>query len=564
LHIKHLATMTEMGNAAHPPQPQDGADGLPPVSVPIAPSDSVKGAAGQGSGFWRANLPQPSEVDQPDPDLAASNPSPTEARRDRAALFETPMPPMAPPPPPDFGRRDRPGASPVQPFAQTFADTLAQNAAGSDAIALMAERAALKKRITQLEEALEECRATLELQLLHAQAQDDLLTQQGEEMEAASATVEGLLGELESLREEAEGQLTRLQDEIDQLQQRSEIAEARVAELEQRLEQREQDGQRQGILTETLSRQLEASQARVAQLERACALLQQRNLERATQLAQAEQLGQELRSRLHRQQRQTLQFRAALEQCLDLQGRQHIPDVVAADEPDSVLAELLDQGATDGDAASGDPIALETTEVSGDRGGIHPWAPLAAASDQDLPQQADPAITPLVRVELPSFGHSGSLVRDGALKAEEILALLDWQLDRRDHGDAPPASAEPTDAVESPVQTPVNRDRPRGAIRVGLWDENTEEPKIQHSEQGDQQIADALPPVAQILEDGADLLEPAATESPRDRQPLNLPEPHAIAAPAPERRAPAPILPSDVAGRRRRPSLAAVELPRFC
>ncbi|GAB4343306.1 MAG: hypothetical protein Fur0042_06190 [Cyanophyceae cyanobacterium] len=542
------------------------------MSVPIASSDSSKGAAGQGSGFWRANLPQPSDVGQPDPNIqdvpeqASSQPSPTDGRRDRAALFEMPMPPMAPPPLPDFGRRDRPAPAPVQSFAQTFGD----NAGGSDAIALMAERSALKKRITQLEEALEECRATLELQLLHAQAQDDLLTQQGEEMEAASATVEGLLGELESLRDDAEQQLTRLQDEIGQLQQRSEMAEARVAELETLLSQREQDGQRQGILTETLSRQLEASQARVAQLERACALLQQRNLERATQLAQAEQLGQELRSRLHRQQRQTLQFRAALEQCLDLQGRQHIPDVVAADEPDSVLAELLDQGAVDGDATPADQISLEAAEVSGDRGGIHPWAPLAAAaSDQDLPPQADPAISPLVRVELPSFGHSGSLVRDGALKAEEILALLDWQLDRRgepDRADVAPAAAEPAaktnEAVESPAQPPVNRDRPRGVIRVGLWDEKTEEPGVHRDRDDDHNSTDALPPIAQILEDGADLLAP---ERPRDRQPLNLPEPHAIAAPVPvpERRASAPILPSDVAGRRRRPSLAAVELPRF-
>jgi hypothetical protein len=560
--------MTEMGNAAHPPQPQDGADGLPPVSGPIAPPSSIS----QGTGFWRANLPQPSEAGPPDSDPAPFKPSQTEARRDRAALFETPLPPMAPPPPPDFGRRDRPGASPVQSFAQTFGD----NAGGSDAIALMAERAALKKRIAQLEEALEECRATLELQLLHAQAQDDLLTQQGDEMEAASATVEGLLGELESLRDDAQGQLTRLQDEIDQLQHRSEIAEARVAELEQLLGQREQEGQRQGILTETLSRQLEASQARVAQLERACALLQQRNLERATQLAQAEQLGQELRSRLHRQQRQTLQFRAALEQCLDLQGRSAIPDVVAADEPDSVLAELLDQAPGDGDSAPAEhhQISLEASVESGDRGGIHPWAPLAAASSgEDLSAQRDPAIAPLVRVELPSFGHSGSLVRDGALKAEEILALLDWQLDRRgepERADAAPATtepaAEPVETVESPAQTqlPANRDRPRDAIRVGLWDEQDNGPGNSRDRADAHNPTEALPPIAQILDAGADLLTP---ERPRDRQPLNLPEPHAIAAtapaPAPEHRTSAPILPTDVAGRRRRPSLAAVELPRF-
>lgn len=561
--------MTEMGNAAHPSQPQDGADGLPQA---IAPSGSVKAVPSQGdggsgtpSGFWRA-VPapeslelgaqgvKPETLETPEPETPES----VEPRRDRAALFETPLPSMLPPPPmPAFGRRDRQGLG------------------EGDAIALMAERAALKKRIAQLEEALEECRATLELQLLHAQAQDDLLTQQGDEMEAASATVEGLLGELESLREEAEQQLSRFQDEIDQLQQRSDLAEARVAELETLLSQRDQDGQRQGILTETLSRQLEASQARVAQLERACALLQQRNLERATQLAQAEQLGQELRSRLHRQQRQTLQFRAALEQCLDLQGRRQIPDVMATDEPDSVLAELLDQAPSDPEAAPGDLSTVETwSEAPGDRG-IHPWAPLAATPTDDGPTPPpDSEIAPLGRVELPSFGHSGSLVRDGALRAEDILALLDWHLER----------PHPSSAAAPTPQTLAPSDRPAVGIRVGVWEEATaaasedgstavgDGPMDEGTDAGAElpgDRAETLPPIAHILENGADLLEPPPP--PPTRQPLNLPQPHAIAplaaavpVPNPDHpRIAAPVLYPDQPRRRRRPTLASVELPRF-
>lgn len=96
------------------------------------------------------------------------------------------------------------------------------------------------------------------------------------------------------------------------------LAKERIDELLQELEISKQMAQRQRILAETLTEQLESSQERVAQLERDCALAQQRYNEQVQQLLQAENTCRDLRMRLHRQQRQTLQFKAALEKCLEM------------------------------------------------------------------------------------------------------------------------------------------------------------------------------------------------------------------------------------------------------
>ena len=56
----------------------------------------------------------------------------------------------------------------------------------------------------------------------------------------------------------------------------------------------------------------------MAQLERECTLLQQRFSDKTTALHQAEETCRDLKARLHRQQRYTLQFKAALEKYLNM------------------------------------------------------------------------------------------------------------------------------------------------------------------------------------------------------------------------------------------------------
>ncbi|MEH2240069.1 hypothetical protein [Nostoc sp.] len=94
-------------------------------------------------------------------------------------------------------------------------------------------------------------------------------------------------------------------------------AQEQIKSLFQQLETAVQTVQRQELFIDSYKAQLQISQQRLAQLERECTLLHTNNNEQSEQLLQSETVCRELRTRLMRQQRQTLQFKAALEKCLD-------------------------------------------------------------------------------------------------------------------------------------------------------------------------------------------------------------------------------------------------------
>lgn len=104
-------------------------------------------------------------------------------------------------------------------------------------------------------------------------------------------------------------------------------ANEQVGRLLQELEGFQQLGQRQQILIETLSTELQTSQERIAQLERECALTQQQYNDQCHQLLQSEGRCQELHTRLQRQQRQTLQFKMALEKSLEVPLANQTPEI---------------------------------------------------------------------------------------------------------------------------------------------------------------------------------------------------------------------------------------------
>ncbi len=93
-----------------------------------------------------------------------------------------------------------------------------------------------------------------------------------------------------------------------------------ITQLFHELEQAHQTTQRQQILVENLTQQLTFTQERAAQLERDCALLQEQNQEQVQRLSHNEHICQDLRVRLQRQQQYTMQFKAALERCLEVPG----------------------------------------------------------------------------------------------------------------------------------------------------------------------------------------------------------------------------------------------------
>jgi len=121
---------------------------------------------------------------------------------------------------------------------------------------------------------------------------------------------------------------TALEESQNTLQNRETLLEQRTAELENTQEQltrlfgkvevSHQTLQSQEILVESLRSNLATSQARLAAVERECASTVQRYNEQLHQLLATENVCRELRSRLHRQQRHTLQFKAALERSLEM------------------------------------------------------------------------------------------------------------------------------------------------------------------------------------------------------------------------------------------------------
>ncbi len=155
---------------------------------------------------------------------------------------------------------------------------------------------------------------------LKVQSQNQELRSQVAELEAALLRSQGSLrAEMErwealSEADPSETSETRLANQTQALSG----SQVRLGQLFSELESSHRMAQRQQILVETLTEQLQNSHEQIAQLERECAAVQQRASESLQQLSQSEQTSRDLRSRLHRQQRYTLQFKAALEKCLDV------------------------------------------------------------------------------------------------------------------------------------------------------------------------------------------------------------------------------------------------------
>jgi chromosome segregation ATPase len=150
---------------------------------------------------------------------------------------------------------------------QTDGLTLAQS--------LRQQNQSLHQTIAQLEQALADAQQNLQIQTKRVRNAEKLISQQTEELQQTPDTIERLVGELEASQQTIQ--------------------------------------QQQSIINH-LSAQLEKTQAQFAYLERECALLQEEKTGKTHQLLTVEKHMRELQSRLHRQQRYTLQYKTALEQ----------------------------------------------------------------------------------------------------------------------------------------------------------------------------------------------------------------------------------------------------------
>ncbi|MGC9524438.1 MAG: hypothetical protein ACP5D7_02745 [Limnospira sp.] len=145
-----------------------------------------------------------------------------------------------------------------------------------------------------------------------------------------------LIDRIAELEEELEGCHRRLQEQdahIDRQAREMGFAREQVTRLFRKLEVANRVIQQQQVLVENLTHQWDTSQTRMAQMERECASTQQRYNEQFHEWVRTQNTCQELRSRLHRQQRHTLQFKAALERALEMQSHGYPLDSHRATSP---------------------------------------------------------------------------------------------------------------------------------------------------------------------------------------------------------------------------------------
>ena len=192
---------------------------------------------------------------------------------------------------------------------------------------------------------------------------------------------EVLLSRVHQLEEALERSQQALQQEVERSQRLTEggkLAAAQshsTAQLLAELEQSNAALERQTILAETLAAQLQTYQERSEHLEKECAVLRKQHTEKQQLLQAREEACADLRSRLQRQQRYTLQFKTALEKCLDTSAFKQANGRLDSDAPQAGGAAI----------AAGNPLAMPRSER------IQPWSATDAAA------QADPQLLSLVR-----------------------------------------------------------------------------------------------------------------------------------------------------------------------
>ena len=171
----------------------------------------------------------------------------------------------------------------------------------------------------------------------------DQLLQLNEELQNANNQLYEQAEQLTAALSESEAALQRQRKRsnvaesiLNQQTQELNAAQAQIQSLFEEVENSVQNAQHQENLAHSYKASLELNQQRLAQLERECASIQHKYSEQTRLLSQSENACRELRTRLKRQQRQTLQFKAALEKSLETS----IPGYDTVDDSDSDFLNL--------------------------------------------------------------------------------------------------------------------------------------------------------------------------------------------------------------------------------
>jgi len=175
-------------------------------------------------------------------------------------------------------------------------------------------------------------------------AEFDKLLELNEELRSANNKLYDQIEELTTALNESQAALQRqkkrsivAESMFQQQTQELNAAQAQIQSLFEQLENTVKNAQRQESLAESYKGQIELNQQRLAQMERESALIQTKYNEQSQLLSQSENACRELRTRLKRQQRQALQFKAALEKSLETS----IPGYDILDDSDSSFSDTI-------------------------------------------------------------------------------------------------------------------------------------------------------------------------------------------------------------------------------
>lgn len=216
-------------------------------------------------------------------------------------------------------------------------------------------------------------------------------------------------------------------------QQAAQNAQQQVAKLVSQLDTSEQNCSRQRLINENLQTELSNCQERIVQLEHECALTTQQHATEAQARIKAETTSRDLRSRLQRQQRYTLQFKAALEKSLSVRTR-------------LATAETATESVR--------PISLKEPVPMPKAQRIMPWAAGSVSAFTGI----DPHLETLIRgvsksAEAPAATPAASDCQSTAdREAEAVL----WQDIERVMSDGSEAAVSPPEDKGTPVESIQN------------------------------------------------------------------------------------------------------------
>jgi hypothetical protein len=313
-----------------------------------------------------------------------------------------------------------------------------------------------------MSESIDNFDGAVTLDALDLQREHELLDLIGELNECNDLLL-AKVAHLEDALDHAQG---ALQSELDRSQrtgQPGEISGTRpsdrqIAQLVCELDDSTQTLKHHKAINETLQRDFLAAQDRASHLENECIRLQQKYADQSQKLMQSDNTVRDLRSRLQRQQRYTLQFKAALEKCLNVSN-----PVVATSHAQTLANFVLSHEAAGGNASTvlmpkAQDIQPWSTAKGVSkldpqlenliRGFKSPSAPAAASSPQSAPAQS----TSPLPAPLPANEADTQLWQDLARVMEEAKVTP-----------APTAMPVPT-AMPAPTAMPVPAAMPAAAV----------------------------------------------------------------------------------------------------